>query len=186
MDPIETDVAEYGLKHSTLPQIGAAMPMVPVASTYIGDSTGQFTRHGVNKFVNLVGDHAVVMGQTHVNAARVEQIRKSPSMGQDPRFPANHTRNIPNVLEVAASPKNRGATAQVVMQGTHRTAAAIANGQMFTEARVIPRERAVDARNDRSARNADPMWRIRAEFKQDTADDRYRYRQPLLRGPIDA
>ena len=90
------------------------------------------------------------------------------------------------MLEVAKSRQDRGGSVPVVVQGTHRTAAAIANGQMFMEARVIPREKAPDARYDRQAQERDPLWRQRKHFGNDTAWSRYATGNPTLRGPVDA
>lgn len=179
-----TPVEDYGLRRATPFQTASAMPLTPVAHTYVGDTTRQFSAFGKTKFVNLVGENAVGAGQANVNPERVDQLRRNPDAGRDPRFPKDHAANLPNVLEVAQARDRSGSTAQVLMQGTHRTAAAIANGQMFMEARVIDRHSRVDAVADRQARNADDLWVQRAQFKQDTAEDRQRYRTPTLRGPI--
>ncbi len=179
-------VGEYGLDVGTHEQVASTMPMVPVHENFSSDSTRQFQKFGETRWVNLVGDNAVRMAQREVVAGRVEQLRKDPDIGKDPRFPAGHASHMPNVLEVPNSRKDRGGRVPMVVQGTHRTAAARANGQLFMEARVIPREKSLDARYDRQAAEADPLLRQRRFFGQDTAWSRYKTGDVTLRGPVEA
>lgn len=179
-------VERYGLQRASAEQRSAATPLVPVNPRFsTPDTTRQFQKFGETRYVPLVGDNAVRIGQEAVNPRRVSQLRQDPEMGKDPRFPADHASQMPHVLEVPASRRDRSKTVGVLMQGTHRAAADIANGRLFTEARVIPRSRALDAKNDRVEHEEEPLNVQRATFKEETAHWRWRTGNPTLKGPID-
>lgn len=119
-----------------------------------------FRRNAKTEFVNLTGPGQLETFQETVNPERVKQIAADPSMGSDPRFLG---RELPKVVRTSDS-------RNLLINGTHRMAAARGyQGQLFTEARVLPEEKI----------EATPDWaQSAAAAKNAVAYDRYRTGNP--------
>lgn len=73
--------------------------------------------------------------QNYVSDARVQEIRDDPSTANNPRFPEGH--EVPRTYSMP-NPKTPSGTQHVLVNGNHRTAAALDSGALFVETQDIP------------------------------------------------
>jgi len=101
-----------------------------------------FRKAGVVREVPLVVSDAATTMQSHVSPARVAEIASDPQSGSDPRFRGTPGEELPLVVEQMTRHPETGAwgPTNVIYNGNHRAAAALAQGQMFMPAHVITRE----------------------------------------------